>query len=228
MRLRLIPFVGMLLMTTPSLAQTTPPSAEKTDKASTEEPAPAKTRTSSAENRQGKMLHIVAEAGLAIAPFAQEGLGVGYYISPDLVVEGSYVAGSSSFAGFEVTTSMLEVRAKYFIGNSFYAIGGLGQRSIGINAELDASSAGGDKVNAKVSTASTGLSLGIGNHWQWSGFTLGCQWIGYFMPLSSSGDTDLDVSGADPKDTKDLQDSIDALAETPSYQALRLYLGWAI
>ncbi len=228
MSLRLLPFVGLLLMATPSLAETTPPPADKADAAKTEEAAPAKTHSSSAENRQGKMLHIVGEAGLAIAPFPQEGLGVGYYFSPDLVAELSYVAGSTEFLDLEVTTSLIEARAKYFIGNSFYAIGGLGQRTIGFTADLDASSVGGAKKKVSVDTSSTGLSLGIGNHWQWSGFTLGCQWLGYFMPLSSSGDTDLDVDGVNEKDKKDLQDSIDNLGKTPSYQALRLYLGWTI
>lgn len=174
------------------------------------------------------MLSFVGEAGLAVAPFPAEGLGVGYFVSPSFVTELSYVAGSATLLDFTVNTSLAELRAKYYVGNSFYVIGGFGQRSIGIDAQLDASAVGGDKIDVSVSTASTSLSIGLGNQWQWGGFTLGCQWLGYFMPLSSSGDTDFDVAGLDEKDSKDLQDSIDALADTPSYQALRLSLCWSI
>lgn len=228
MRLQsLLPLIGMLFLASPSHAEDTPKADEPAKDAAKEEAAPEKTHFSSADNRQGKMASVVLEEGFAIAPLPTSGFGASYFVTPDLLAELSYVSGEFKLADISISGSLLELRAQYFIGNSFYVIGGFGQRKIGFDAKLDASAAGGNKIPVSVETTSTGLSLGVGNHWQWGGFTLGCQWLGYFLPLSSSGDTDLDVAGANDKDKKDLQDSIDGLAKTPTYQALRLAAGWS-
>lgn len=178
----------------------------------------------SEENRVGKMVSVVAEGGFAVAPIPMTGAAVGYYVFRDLLAEVSYVSGGVDLGIVTIDATLLEARAKYWIGNSFYVNGGFGQRTIDFSAGLDPIT-GTEKVKVELETKTTGLSFGLGNRWQWSYFTLGCDWLGYFAAMSSSGDTDVDVPGVEDKDKTDLEDAADQLGKASTYSALRFYLG---
>ncbi len=196
----------------------------KPDPAEEKESASTAGMGSSEGNRVGKIASIVAEGGFSVAPFPMTGAAAGWYASKDLLAELAYTQGGLALGIVNIKISLVELRAKYFIGNSFYVNGGIGQRSIKFDASLDSKIVGAPSISADAEAKTTGLSFGLGNRWQWSYFSMGCDWLGYFAALSSSG-SKVDVPGAADKDTKDLKDSVDKLGKTSSYQLLRFYMG---
>ena len=84
-------------------------------------------------------------------------------------------------------------------------------------------------TNLEVSTEanSLGLEFGIGNRWQWEGFTLGVTWLGYFNPLSASSSKDIPAETVGSTAANDLDDALDSLGETPNMQLFRISAGWA-
>lgn len=178
-------------------------------------------------NRSGKMAQIYFESGLNPAPFPSAGLGGSFFLSPDLLIDGSYVSGGISIDDVEVSWSMLEVRGKFFLGNSFYLTGGLGQRTFKFDTSVLNATLGGSNIALEAEASSLGFTFALGNQWHWDGFTLGCDWFGMFQVLSASGDSELTNASADPAELADLNDTIEKLSQTGNSQLLRLYLGWA-
>jgi hypothetical protein len=174
--------------------------------------------------RQGKRLSGVAEMGLGIGGIPTSGAAVGYYFNSRTLAELSYVSGSEDILFIKVKGTLAEARLKRFWGNSFYANLGVGYRTIAFDATLKPLT-GTDDFGASAKVSSIGGSLGIGNRWQWETFTMGCDWVGYFIPAISNGSTTVNVSGADESDKKDFDDETRRLGHAPSSQLLRFYLG---
>jgi hypothetical protein len=177
---------------------------------------------------------------------------VGYYsIMPDLQLGLSYGFGSYDLSSTIDDTSttrvdeallsatLLSVNAQYFVGNSFYVVGGLGQRTV--NADFDIQSTLIDYgLKGTLESNTTVLVLGLGNQWQWdSGFTLGVEWIGYAVAMGASSSGNLDETGtaaasapASQKDDldkleSDANDTAETIGELSSPRLLMLSLGWA-
>src|SRR5690606_28780744 len=138
----------------------------------------------------------------------------------------SYTQGSVTLSGVGVGWSMIEARAKFFVGNSFYLTGGAGQRTFTFTSELTPLD-GGPEFSAEAKATTLGATFAIGNQWQWDYFTLGLDWIGYFLPISQSGDSEVVFPGVVEDDLKELNDSLEELGKTPNLQVLRIYLGIA-
>jgi len=206
------------------------------EEAASEEPA-AEEESSSQElppsdmgeseaNRQNKIASVVGELGLAIAPLPTVGFAGGYYIMPDLLAEFSLVVGSFEIDKTELSWSYTSLRAKWFLGNSFYLNLGFANRSIDFKSSLTASAAGQTAtVAVDASAKSSGIDFAIGNRWQWEYFSVGCDWLGYFQPLSSSGDDNVTAPGVVQKELNDFNDLLEQLGETPHLQLLRFYIG---
>jgi hypothetical protein len=228
--------VALSLLASPALAQTEAPATPAPAKVKVpekqEEPAAEAPRGDSSEdNRVGKHADIGVERGLGLL-FPATGFDATYFVTPDLLAGINYIQSSIDFSSVaKIKMSLVTVKAMYFFGNSFYATAGLGQRKIDFTFTLDAASASSGlatgKLKADASVANFGLDFGLGNRWQWSGFWLGVEWGGYFAPLAKSGDSKINVPGAEAKDVKDAQDSLDKLGKTGNPELLRLQLGWA-
>ena len=65
----------------------------------------------------------------------------------------------------------------------------------------------------------------IGNYWQYDTFTLDCDWIGFFAPLTKLSYINEMPAGADPADAGKQEDAFDNIALTGSLEWLRFYLG---
>lgn len=182
---------------------------------------------SSEAMRQGKKFSLVVEPiGFAVGVIPSFGAAAGMYLDSNSIVEASYVKGGIDFLFIEIESSLAEVRWKQFFGNSFYMNLGAGYRTITFKATLEPIT-GNDDISSQFDVNSFGASIGIGNRWQWDNFTIGCDWIGYFVPFSSSGDSDVG-NEADPVDKADLEDSVDRIGKSASSQLLRFYLGVSI
>ena len=175
--------------------------------------------------RKDKKAYVALEAvGFTMMPV--NGLRAGYFINPDLIAEASYAMGSASLGDFKADKSLIEVQAKYFFGNSFYVNGGLAHESWTVKYPVDIDVNGATTSTLTGSVGNTGLSLHIGNQWQWSGFTMGCDWAGYFLSLSSSSSFKSD-SSVDATNKKKEEDDVKTLVGGNSAHLLRLYAGWA-
>ncbi len=89
------------------------------------------------------------------------------------------------FGIVKLGSTLTELRLKHWFGNSFYVNGGAGLRSITGEATLEPLT-GTDDIKSSVKASSFGASLSIGNRWQWEYFSIGCDWVGTFQPLSTT------------------------------------------
>lgn len=183
---------------------------------------------SSRGNRVGKTAAVVAELGFAIAPLPSFGFTGSYFVMSDLLAEFNYVAGGLAIDDVDVGWSYMGVRAKWFVGNSFYLNLGYGLRTFDFSTKVTATQNNiSAQATAEAEAKTSGLDFAIGNQWQWDTMTLGCDWIGYYNPISSSGDSKVEVNGVSPTETEDLNDILEQLGDTPNLQLLRFYVGVA-
>ena len=175
-----------------------------------EDPGPAQTTSGESESaRLGKMGGVELGMGLIVGVVPGSQFHPYYNVMPNLSVGLLYNSGSLDF-GSEISgtpgakinsatldASIIMIHARYFVGNSFYVSGGLGQRTI--TADFDIQSTLIDYgIKSNIEAKSTSFMVAIGNQWQWdSGFSLGVEWIGYIVPLSASSSDSLDETGAD-------------------------------
>ncbi len=179
--------------------------------------------------REGKEWSLVFEPiGFSVAPIASYGLAAGAYLSSDMIMEASYAHGKTDFLIFNIFSDYTALHLKKFWGNSFYTNTGFAMRKLGAGFDLESIATGASDLKASSSTTSIGVELAIGNRWQWDTFTLGCDWIGAFLPIAKISD-DIDMpAGAKESEKKEAQDDWDNLAKTHNYQLLRFYLGVSI
>lgn len=184
--------------------------------------------------------------GFSVLPIPSMGLNAGYYLNPDLIIQLELSSGQSDLAvksssdtssiSSDITAKTVGVNAKYFTGNSFYFKGGLAYRQIGLKnlnytsgvSTLSSSSASQTKISISDmgSVDSAAAELSIGNQWQWSTFTIGCDWLGVMVPLAVVKiDDRITTSGMSSADRKSLQDAWTTLGKATSVQIGRFYLG---
>jgi hypothetical protein len=205
----------------------------------------------SASNRQGKIAGVDLGYGLTIGGLPGMNLHGYYNLNSDFSLGLLYSSGSldlssvlSDTADISITEaavsgSIVGLAARYYTGNSFYLLGGIGQRnvemSIGLKSTvLDYGIEGGVEVDSTV------IVFAIGNQWQWSsGFSLGVEWFGYATPIGAKASSDFNETGAlastvaastkadMEKLRKDAQDAGEALGETGSARLFVISLGWA-
>ena len=151
----------------------------------------AKRANNSSENRVEKAGYIALDAiGFSLTPVF--GVRGGVFVNSDFLLEANLARGSSGFLVDKAEKTLVEVKAKYFLGNSFYLDAGGAYESWDIDystAYIDSSNQFQD-VSSTGKIVNSGVSFHLGNQWQWSGFTMGCDWIGYFYALSSSSTFD--------------------------------------
>ncbi len=227
------------------------PADMEANKAEKSESAPvAIDKRKSRTARSMKTFTVEAGGGFVIGALSGPQFDLLYNMAPDLQLGLMYGSGSLDLKSAIGSSSDVEVReatvsgsiialeALYFIGNSFYARAGLGQRTIAADIDLkhrqiDYGIAGTIEANSMV------FLLGIGNQWQFdSGFTIGAEWAGYSQPMSSSSSSSLKSTGAAAAGTdadkadldklkKDFEDTAESLGESGSTRLLILSLGWA-
>ena len=84
----------------------------------------------------------------------------------------------------QVTMKQLSLHFKHFLGNSFYYRVGGDYNQVDYNYDLS-KSYNGAGLSSSFSGDSLLANITIGNQWQWENFNLGCDWVGYAMPLMS-------------------------------------------
>ena len=177
------------------------------------------------KNREGKHAYAAYEViGLTMMPVG--GLRLGYFINPNLVAEVSYLTGSAKIGSYESKKALMEAKAKYFLGETFYVDGGLAHESWDVKYSVLKSGTLLETSSLSGKVANTGIDLHIGNQWQWDGFTLGCDWAGYFLNLSTSTSYG-SGSGLDEEDQKSEEAKVKKSLGGSSAHLLRFYIGWS-
>lgn len=67
----------------------------------------------------------------------------------------------------------------------------------------------------------------VGNQWQWSNFTIGCDWLGVMVPVAvlKIDDRFGNTTGISDSSRKSLDDAWMTLGKTTSVMLTRLYVG---
>ncbi len=177
----------------------------------------------SVEKRSGKNMSVVGEIGLGIAPLPTAGMSAGYFIRQDILAELNYINGSATLLDSNLSWSVITARAKWFLGNSFYINTGAGVRDISFDSSYSMLGLASESKSIRASTSAIGLDVGLGNQWQWDTFTMGCDWIGYFQPVSVSN-RDGDSTGLSQSDLNSFKSST-SMGEESHLSLLRFYLG---
>lgn len=156
----------------------------------------------------------------------QQGLSVGYFLNRNMIIQAEFMTGkidsdtfvdATSLGSIDVKGRSIGVHFKHFVGNSFYYRAGLDLRSV--EYRYSDSSGGLGRFDGKSSAG----TFNIGNQWQWSNFTLGCDWIGISVPLSHSYDNEAYTTGT--YYDQEFNNDKELLTEDSNLNILRFYLG---
>lgn len=178
----------------------------------------------SADERSKMKVYAGAEGGSAIVPFATGGAVLGAYVGQDWLINANYTEGSADVDNVDLKWNYTEVRAKRFFGNSLFVNFGVGQRRY--EFDMDATQiGGGEDVHLEAESMNSGLSLSVGNQWQWRNVSVGCEWLGAYIPFARHSSAPQSQASADADDQKTFRDLFDELAEKPHLSALRVQLG---
>jgi hypothetical protein len=164
-------------------------------------------------------------AGLAHGSIPGYGVGYGYLFRPNLKILGEFVHSYRDFSNdykaeyietekLDVTGQDLSIKAQYFLGQSFYLSGGFGHRSLRIAAHAR-SQLSDVSAEGEIASSSFVGQMGLGNEWKITDhFTLGCQWIGFSVPLTSSSASKLNASYEDDPQFAETKDDLNKLSKT--------------
>ncbi|RYZ82730.1 MAG: hypothetical protein EOP04_21470 [Proteobacteria bacterium] len=168
------------------------------------------------DNREAGKFSLGLGLGVFMAPVSGASLSGTYNYTPDVQFELRAASGSidaddlidSSYNDivvnrFDLDANLTEIRAKYFVGNSFYVAGGLAQRTLQIDIDArDQDSA----ITGNLKSASTCFTLAIGNIWNLdNGMYIGGEWLALAVPMSSSSSNHFNAQGITDSDTESLK-----------------------
>lgn len=161
----------------------------------------------SADNRGRKHLFIGPRAGFIAGSYLGYGAEAGYNANKHIQLSGNFEyttrdlgSGDKSDDGF-ITTTQFNVTImqfsgnfRYFVLNSFYLGFGAGIRSINYTIALQ------DTANNQANISGQAISYvvipHVGNIWTFdNGFYIGCEWLGYSVPLGSSTSSSVSTTG---------------------------------
>lgn len=153
-----------------------------------------------------------------------QGLIASYYLNSDSLIQLEYTTSNYDTNYIDTTHSSFNafgIHYKKFISNSFYFNTGVDQRYI--KYKIDKSSYYYEK-NYNLEGNTFTADFIIGNQWQWSNFTLGCDWVGVVAPIKSSYSGTL--TGEITKlDFEEYNSDKNRFFKDPSLIVTRFYLG---
>ena len=186
--------------------------------------ASAQVRGDSDAQRQDKQFSALVQiAGLSTAALATQQIQLGYYLSPTSLIQLEFGQGNNGLLVFSsayrsLRTDSIGIQFKQFVANSFYFKTGVDYQVIDFSYSYFSS----DYYTFKGSTL--GASFSIGNQWQFENFTLGCDWVGIFLPVASNTTKDVVTANSTYSRTESDSEQKRYLKDS-SLQFVRFYLG---
>lgn len=185
----------------------------------------------SRDHRADKSLSfLVQPVGLGPSAIPSQGLHLAFFLSPASQIVLDYGTGSSG-NGFmwlsdeNVRASNIGAYFKHFVSNSFYVKAGLDYRTVVYNYESTAWF-GGTSQTGHFEGNSTAVGFAIGNQWQFSSFTLGCDWAGFSYPFTHSVTSESYSANASDLARTYVRDAKTRRLEDFVAQGVRFYLGF--
>ncbi|RZA26956.1 MAG: hypothetical protein EOP10_01910 [Proteobacteria bacterium] len=187
-------------------------------------------REGSSEHKRDDLSGEILLDALGFSPYATTGLYAGYYVDPNQVF--TLRLNKSEVADDDLKVQTLSVGWKSFWANSFFTHIGASARRFDWNwkvSRYDVST--GNYLTPEHLTSeyyTLTADFAIGNQWQLGNFTIGTEWVGITVPISTLGDDS--VSGATAQtfsyDLNSARDDV-TLSKRAQLIALRFYLGFA-
>lgn len=182
--------------------------------------------------------------GLFVYPVMGPGFEAHYQLNPRLQVGLAYFRGAEDFKNRlsatdgttteknELSSTLSLLYGRYFLGDSFYLTGALGQRTVKIDYSIR-STTQNSAISAENTSLSTLINIAFGNLWSWeNGYTAGIDWVGYSQPLSSMEDVNSKISGGalPPKELyekqKDVENHFKDISKLGTWQFLTFHIGY--
>lgn len=187
-------------------------------------------RDSSEYNRMNKNFSLTYMA-FGVGPNRSGSIGgtVSLFLNRNSLIDFEYVNGRPlytnwfSWSEYDVRTSSYGIHYKQFTGNSFYFRVGADYRTV--KYKYTSRDIFTDEINSisRFEGDSVTATVLIGNQWQWENFTLGCDWIGIALPVTTTISSE-SVTGISP-DSRYMKEDQDWLVKNPASIGLRFYLG---
>lgn len=140
---------------------------------------------------------------------------------------------SDLFDTFQAYSTTVALYMKRYVGNSFYFELGLAAHERNVRTKeytydfRPNGSFGAVYYDEESYTQKdAGLQFGIGNQWQWEHFTLGCEWVGAYVPLDARGFSGKSRRHFINGDVQDLSLSKKKNNLDASLRALNFSFGW--
>ncbi len=180
----------------------------------------------SAENRKNKSYFLAGQVAGVGPSESYDNLGSslfgGLYIDPNSLVLLDYTKGYGPtlclWCSESIKTNSVGLSYKHFTANTFYFRAGADYRTVDYSYLSSSNSSNQYKFKGESVTA----SFSIGNQWQWENFTLGCDWVGYSLPVYSRIYTE---SSTGSPTLSSISDDQDRYVKNGTFSFVRFYLG---
>ncbi|NBO39750.1 hypothetical protein EBU99_14385 [bacterium] len=130
--------------------------------------------------------------GQGFMPLVRFELGASYVTSSLLF---SIESGSRKTSDFDVANVATALEIQQFLGNSFYlSLGFVTENLVGSFTPIksyDGILKQTDEYSGRYSSSVKGIEIGFGNRWQWGGFSLATEWVGYRGAMTRNDDIKL-------------------------------------
>lgn len=137
---------------------------------------------------------------------------------------GSFWEWEGLGSSYRTNTFSLGAHYKLFRGNSFYVKGGADLRKLERIYTYKDSFDGTTTSRWDFTGESLALSFQIGNHWQLNQISIGCDWIGYTLPVASRISAENFQSGSE-SERRWMKEDQDIFVKTGQLNLLRFYVG---
>jgi hypothetical protein len=199
-------------------------------------PAKKTVEADSSENNRMNKTYIFDAQLLGSGPnvISSQGLSAGYFLNRNMIVSIEATTGtrdndsflfSTSSDSYNIRGNSVGVHFKHFVGNSFYYRTGIDYRSLKYKYDYTSSFSPANNVHRSFDGKSFGVTFAIGNQWQFENFNIGCDWIGFTVPLSKSISNESVTSPSATYDNEQLADDEKTYIKNTSATLLRFYLG---
>ncbi len=200
--------------------------------------------TSSDVRKDLKYTVTLQPVGFGPIPEFSQGINIGYFLNPNSILQLEYTSSHTPFQtpaysganGYGSSTSSqrwysslrgysLGIHLKQFFGNSFYVNGGVDYRNLSRNNDYEDLTNTSQSFSVGFSGTSVAAAISLGNQWQFSHFTIGCDWIGVSVPFSHTVQNESTVGPVSDDGFSARQTDESRYLSMPSIQVLRLYAG---
>jgi hypothetical protein len=178
----------------------------------------------SVDHRVGKTVFIAAEP-YGRLPSAGFGGRIGYFITPDSLVGINYATGSLKRNDAVFDSTLLELTYKRFFTNSIYMDAGVASELVDVKYKVIDTANTLARVESNASLKRSGFVLHIGNQWQLSNFTIGCDWLGHHLPVSKD-ESFSPAAGGNIEDEARQKRAVQR-ATRSTFQFIRGYVGFS-